>query len=84
MHELPKGKYLIFKLCKITIFSKLLFWLNNYIFGSKLIPQTPAIYKENGNYLRFLQKFSDLSYEVYVWRYKLPNSSHFPPDLSLP
>ena len=32
MREIPKGNnYLIFKLWKITIFSKLLFWLIDYI-----------------------------------------------------
>ena len=31
MHEMPKGNYLIFELCKITLFSKEFFWLIDYI-----------------------------------------------------
>ena len=38
------------------------------------------MYQTIGNYLRNLQKFSNVGYDVYVRSYELPNSSHFPPQ----
>ena len=53
-------------------------WLT--ISHSILTLHTPTIYQTIGNYLRILQNFSNMSYDVYVRSYELPNSSHFPPQ----
>ena len=84
---MPKLKALFIKCPKATIpifptlenhhIFKITFFGLLTISRSILTPQTPTIYQKNGNYLRIQQKFSDLSYEVYARRYKLPNISHF-------
>ena len=80
MQEIPRGNNSTFQTLENHHIFKIAFFDWFTISRSILTLQTPTIYQIIANYLRNPQNFSDLSYEVYVRRYELPNNCHFFPS----
>ena len=75
----PQSTIQFSKSGKSQYFQNSFLWLIDYI-SFNIDTTSPTIYQKIGNYLRILQNFSNMTYDIYVRSYELMNSSHFSPQ----